>query len=111
MNNFEIMRTTILIIGWPVLIAGSVYLLIKGRQVYNMVKGSMIGKITKTLVATMLVEMYSLGIVTTAYMYADEERGVLVGIPIFLIWFIMFIWSMKTLISARNEVHKMSQAN
>jgi hypothetical protein len=110
MNNFETVRTLILIIGWPVLIVGSIYLFVKGRQVYNMVKGSMIGKITKTLVVTMMVEMYSLGIVTTAYMYENVNNGVVVGIPIFAIWFVMFIWSMKTLIAARNEIHKMNQA-
>lgn len=108
MNNLQTVRTIILVVGWPVLVAGSIYLFVKGRQVYSMVKGSMIGKITKAMVITMLVEMYSLGIVTTAYMYADEKNGVLVGIPIFAIWFVMFIWSMKTLIVARNEIHKMN---
>jgi hypothetical protein len=103
------MRTIILVVGWPVLIAGSIYLFIKGRQVYSMVKGSMIGRITKTMVITMLVEMYSLGIVTTAYMFENVTKGVYFGIPIFLIWFIMFVWSMKTLIAARNEIHNMSK--
>jgi hypothetical protein len=108
MNNFETVRTLILFVGWPVLVAGSVYLFIKGRQVYEMVRGSMIGKIVKTLVITMLVEMYSLGIVTTAYMFENVQDGVMVGVPIFSIWFIMFVWSMKTLISARNEIHEMN---
>lgn len=98
-----------MVVGWPVLIAGSIYLFVKGRQVYSMVRGSMIGKITKVLVITMLVEMYSLGVVTTAYMFENVQNGVYFGIPIFLIWFVMFIWSMRTLISARNEVHKMNQ--
>jgi hypothetical protein len=109
MNTLEMTRTLILVIGWPVLIAGSIYLFITGKKVYSMVKGSMIGKIIKTTVVTMLVEMYSLGIVTTLYMMTDLERGIMVGVPIFLIWFVMFVWSMKTLISASNEVHKMNQ--
>ena len=111
MNNFETVRTIILIVGWPVLVAGSVYLFVKGKQVYGMVKGSMIGKITRTMVITMLVEMYSLGIVTTAYMYENVNNGVLLGIPIFLVWFVMFVWSMKTLIAARNEIHNMNKAS
>ncbi len=109
MNNFEVMRTIVLIVGWPVVVAGGMYLFIKGRQIYSMVSGSMIGRITKTLVITMMVEMYSLGIVVTAYMFENVENGVLVGVPIFAIWFVMFVWSMKTLISARNEIHQMSQ--
>jgi hypothetical protein len=109
MSNLEIVRTIILVVGWPVLIAGSIYLFVKGRQVYSMVKGSMIGKITKAMVITMLVEMYSLGIVTTLYMYENVKNGVLVGVPVFAIWFVMFVWSMKTLIAARNEIHKMNQ--
>jgi len=109
MNNLETVRTIILAVGWPVLIAGSVYLFIKGRQVYSMVNGSIVGKITKILVVTMMVEMYSLGIVTTAYMFDNVNNGVVVGIPIFAIWFVMFVWAMKTMISATNEVNKMSQ--
>ena len=108
MNNLNTVRTIILVIGWPVLMAGSAYLFIKGRQVYEMVRGSMIGKITKALVITMMVEMYSLGIVTTAFMYENVQKGVIIGIPVFVIWFIMFVWSMKTLIAARNEIHKMN---
>jgi hypothetical protein len=84
-------------------------LFVKGRQVYGMVKGSMIGKITKALVITMMVEMYSLGIVTTAYMFENVQNGVTVGIPIFIIWFIMFVWSMKTLVAARNDIHRLNQ--
>ncbi len=109
MNNLETVRTIILVVGWPVLVIGSIYLFIKGRQVYSMVKGSMVGKITKILVVSMMVEMYSLGIVTTAYMYSNVDNGVAIGLPIFAVWFIMFVWSMKTLISATNEVHRMTQ--
>ncbi len=100
-------RTLILFIGWPILILGSVYLFIKGRSVYNMVKGSLVGKITKALIVTMLIEMYCLGIVCTAYMF-DLPNAVYIVIPVFLSWFIVFLWSIKTLISARHEVDKIS---
>ncbi len=109
MNNLETVRTLILSIGWPVLIAGSIYLFVKGRRVYGMVKGSLVGKITKILVVSMLVGMYSLGIVTTAYMSENVTKGVLLGAPIFVVWFGMFVWAMQTLVSASNEVHKLSE--
>ncbi|MFA6272915.1 MAG: hypothetical protein WC673_00250 [Candidatus Paceibacterota bacterium] len=109
MNTIIVIRTIILAVGWPVLVAGSIYLFIKGREVYNLVKGSLVGKITKALVFTMLVEMYSLGIVTTAYMFENSEKGVMVGLPIFLIWFVVFVWSLRTLIKAKQEVSKLNQ--
>lgn len=73
-----------------------------------MVKGSLVGKITKALVFTMIVEMYSLGIVTTAYMFENAEKGVMVGLPIFILWFVVFVWSLLTLIKAKQEVSKLN---
>jgi len=101
-------RNLILGIGWPVLIGGSIFLFIKGRGVYSMVKTALIGKITKTLVFTMLIEMYSLGIVCTAYMMADPSSTYLVFF-IFLIWFIVFILSLRVLMQAEAEIKKMTQ--
>lgn len=100
-------RNLILIIGWPVLIGGSIYIFIKGRSVYRLVKGSLIGKLTKVLVLTVLVEMYSLGIVTTALMLIDQ-RGIYLGLPIFIIWFIMFALSLRVLSDARKEAEKLT---
>jgi hypothetical protein len=106
-NIIVTIRTFILVVGWPVLILGSIYLFIKGRNVYKMVKGSLVGKITKALVITMLIEMYCLGIVCTAYMFG-LPNAVYVVIPVFLAWFIVFVWSIKTLIMAGHEANKIS---
>jgi hypothetical protein len=100
--SLSMMRNIILGIGWPILIIGSIYIFVKGSQVYNMVKGSLIGKITKTLVYTMLVEMYSLGIVSTAFMFYEEKSAYLI-LPIFLIWFVSFIATIKVIIKAEKE--------
>jgi len=102
-----IMRNLILGIGWPILIIGSIYIFIKGRKVYQLVKGSLVGKITKVLVYTMLVEMYSLGIVSTAFMFTDERSTYLI-LPIFLIWFITFAASLKVLNNAEQETNKLT---
>ena len=101
-------RNVILAIGWPVLVAGSVYLFLKGRSVYKMVRGSLVGRITKILILTMLVEMYSLGVVSTALMYSDL-RGVYLVLPVFVIWFVMFIMSLRVLISAGREAQGVTQ--
>ena len=105
--SLSIMRNIILIIGWPVLIGGSILLFVRGREVYKLVKGSLVGKITMVLVYTMLVEMYSLGIVSTAYMFSDTKSVYLV-LPVFLAWFIVFVWSLKVLIAAGQEAKKIS---
>jgi len=106
MDFLIMMRNLILGIGWPVLIGGSIYLFLKGQSVYSMVKDALIGKITKTLVFTMLIEMYSLGIVCTAYMLESPNSTYLVFF-IFLIWFIVFISSLKVLMKAEAEIKKM----
>ncbi|MBU1557691.1 hypothetical protein KKC45_01910 [Patescibacteria group bacterium] len=103
----EMTRTIILAVGWPVLIAGSVYLVFQGRKVYGMVKDSLVGKITKALVVTMLVEMYSLGIITTMYML-DNINAVRWGVLVFALWFIVFIWTIKTIRAAQKEIAHMA---
>lgn len=108
MDYLIMMRNLILGIGWPVLIIGSIFLFVKGRGVYNMVKTAIIGKITKTLVFTMLIEMYSLGIVCTAYMLTSPNSTYLVFF-IFLVWFIVFISSLRVLMKAEAEIKKMTQ--
>lgn len=108
MTYLDMIRDFILGVGWPVLIAGSIYLFVKGRSVYKLVKGSLIGKLTKILVLTILVEMYSLGIVTTTLMLVDQ-RGIYLGLPIFTIWFVVFILTLKVLRDARKEVENMTK--
>jgi uncharacterized paraquat-inducible protein A len=108
MDNLIMTRSLILGIGWPVLIAGSIYLFIKGKHVYNLVKGSLIGNVVKVLVSTMMVEMYSLGIVSTAFMFCSTN-GIYVVLPIFAIWFVMFVWSMKALMKAGEQARALTE--
>lgn len=105
MNN--LMMIIILGVGWPVLIIGSIYLFIKGKHVYALVKGSLVGKVIRILVITMMIEMYSLGIVSTGFMYCST-KGVYVVLPIFLVWFIMFVLTMKVLMKAEQEARALT---
>jgi len=50
----EMIRNIILLIGWPVLIGGSIFLVVKGNETYKYVKGSLVGKISRVLVITTL---------------------------------------------------------
>lgn len=101
-------RTFILAVGWPVLIVGSIFLFVKGRKVYQLVKGSLVGKVTNALVITMLVGMYSLGIVATVLMYCDEKIGVWTVLPIFAAWFATFVWTLMILSKAQKEAAALS---
>lgn len=101
--------TIILAVGWPLLIIGSVYLFIKGKTVYSLVKGSLIGKVVRILVYTMMVEMYSLGVVSTGFMYCSN-KGVYTVVPIFMIWFVMFFITMKVLMNAEKEARALSES-
>lgn len=106
--SIELMRTIVLGVGWPVLIAGSVYLFIRGRHVYRLVKGATIGRVSKTLVFTMLVEMYSLGAVSTALMFCDDN-GVYLVVPVFVVWAIVFVQSLRTLGAAQKEIEALTK--
>jgi hypothetical protein len=107
MTYLAMIRDIILGIGWPVLIAGSIFIFIRGRGVYKMVKGSLVGNLTKTLVFSVLVEMYSLGIVSTAFMFC-QEKGVYLVLPVFLVWFISFVATLKVLQQAKKEADKLT---
>jgi len=106
MNN--LIMTIILVVGWPVLIVGSIYLFIKGKHVYALVKGSLVGKVVKILVYTMMIEMYSLGIVATGFMYCSN-KGIYIVAPVFLIWFIMFAITIKVLMNAEREARSLTE--
>jgi hypothetical protein len=110
MTYLAMIRDIILIIGWPVLIGGSIYIFARGMGVYKLVKGSLVGNLTKTLVFSVLVEMYSLGIVSTFYMFR-EETGVYIVLPVFFVWFISFIATIRVLGQAKKEADKLTQPN
>lgn len=108
METLGLIKVMILAVGWPVLIISSIYLFVKGRSVYSMIRGSLIGRITKALVFTMVLEMYSVGILITAFMYIDEVRGVIISLPIFIVWYGVFLWCIGVLEKAKTEVSKLS---
>lgn len=103
-TNLELIRTFILATGWPILIAGSIYLTMVSIKFYRDIGKTVFGKLVVAMVLGWFVSMYSLGITATAYMFTQVQSGVAVVIPIFLIWFVtMFIitwavfrWSKET---------------
>jgi len=100
----------ILFIGWPIIIIASIYVYARGRSVYSHVKGSLIGRITKTLVLSLMLEMYSIGAACTAYMLIDSKSIYLVSM-IFAILLAVFIATIRMVKLASDETKKIIEGN
>ena len=88
---FEMIRFLILAIGWPVLIAGSVIITVKAHNFYQKTNKLALGRLILAQTVGILVSMYSLGIVATAFMFCNVENGTKVVLPIFLVWFVIMV--------------------
>lgn len=84
------LRNFILSFGWPVLILGSVYIVLKAWDFYKTLEKSIFGKLVFPSLVGWLVSMYSLGIVATFYM-ANDVEGTKVVLPIFIAWFVTMV--------------------
>lgn len=86
MVSQDTLRTFIIGFGWPVLIFTSIYILVKSWLFYQKVKESPFGKLVLASSAGWLITMYSLGIVSTFYLFRDVS-AVRIIFPVFLAWF------------------------
>lgn len=86
-----------------VLVMGSVYLIIEGYRVHKLFAESIVGKLIKTLVVVVLIELYSLGIVCFAFI-TFYRRGVWVLLPIVLLWIISLGFAIVSVRSAKQQV-------
>jgi len=84
------LRTFILSFGWPVLILGSIYIVLKAWDFYKTLEKSIFGKLVFPSLVGWLISMYSLGIVATFYML-DNVEGTKVVLPIFIAWFVTMV--------------------
>lgn len=91
MDIFVKLRTLIVIIGWFFLIAGSVLIFYKQLLFNKQIGRPTLSKIMILVAAGWFVTMYSLGIVSTVFMYHSVVLGVKVVLPIFIVWFITII--------------------
>ena len=98
--------TYILWTGLALLVIGSVYLIIEGVRVHKLFSNSVIGRLVQTLVVVVLVELYSLGVVSIALLNFSP-RGILVLIPIIGLWILCLIYSIYSIHATRREVSKL----
>lgn len=110
------LRAVILVIGWPVLIVGSVILFFMGWRFAKATKGTIFARLVFPTVLGWLVTMYILGITASFYMFDAPRKGPLVVFPIFLVWFVTFIalaritrrWSLEA-IKVKNLYTKLEE--
>lgn len=76
----------ILVLGWPILLTGSLVVLHAAVKFYRNVQRSVLGRLVFVMVVGWLVSMYSLGITATAYMLRDPQHSVPFVVPIFAAW-------------------------
>ncbi|OGZ44863.1 MAG: hypothetical protein A3J54_00355 [Candidatus Ryanbacteria bacterium RIFCSPHIGHO2_02_FULL_45_13b] len=86
----EILRTFLISIGWIALICASIFIFIKSWLFYWETKGSPFGKLVAAAHAGWLITMYSLGLVSTFYLFRDIS-SLRIIFPIFVVWFVTLI--------------------
>ncbi|OGC04841.1 hypothetical protein A2276_02620 [candidate division WOR-1 bacterium RIFOXYA12_FULL_43_27] len=104
--SLALIRNFILLTGWPILIAGSLFLLWKAFKFHKDVNKVVFGKLVIIMTAGWLSTMYCLGIVATVAMFLDLNIGVFVVLPVFVIWAIsmviitgiILIWSKEAVV-------------
>lgn len=95
-------RDIVIFVGWPILVFASILIFVKGRHIYHLVRNSLVGKVTKALVYSLLVNLSSLGIICTLYIFSDSN-AVKVVLPVLVVWLIVFIWTLRTIMQAERE--------
>lgn len=93
-------------LAFAVLMAGSVYLIIEGIKVHALFSESVVGKLVKTLVVVFLIELYSLAVVSFAYVIL-YPNGITVILPVVFLWLLSLIYAILAVRSAKKEVTKL----
>lgn len=95
--------TTYLWLALAVLILGSLYLIVEGYKVHKLFTESIVGKLVKALVVVFLIELYSLGIVSYAFVFF-YPKGTIVLLPIVVLWIVSLAFAIFAIRSAKNQV-------
>src|SRR5262249_53258288 len=90
-------------IALGVLVLGSIYLIIEGYKVHKLFAESIVGKLVKALVVVFIIELYSLGVVSYAFIFF-YPKGTTVLLPIVLLWIVSLLFAIFAIRSAKSEV-------
>lgn len=95
--------TIYLWVALALLLIGSIYLIVEGYKVHKLFLESVVGKLIKALVTVFLIELYSLGVVSFAFIYF-YPRGTVVLLPILVLWIISLLFAIFAVRSAKKQV-------
>jgi hypothetical protein len=93
-------------IAIAILLAGSVYLIVEGVKVHKIFAESIVGRLVKTLVVVFLIELYSLCVISFAFM-TFKPQAVIVIFPIVLLWLVSLVIAIFAIRGAKQEVTKL----
>lgn len=106
--DMELIRNLILMVGWPVLVVGSIWLIILNQKFYRDTGKSVFGKLVFIMVCGWLISMYSLGFTASAFMLTDIN-GVRFVLPIFMVWSLTMVLIIWTTLRLGKEVVSLSE--
>lgn len=89
--NLELIRTVILVVGWPVLVVAAVIFFASSYKFYLRTHKLALGKIIVASSISQLISMASLGIVATAFLYTNLDTGLRIVFPVFMVWFAVIV--------------------
>lgn len=90
------------------LVLGSIYLIIEGYRVQQLFADSVVGRLVKTLVTVVVIEMYSLGVAAFAFVYFNP-KNVLILLPIAILWLVSLGIAIFGVNSAKKETYKLTR--
>lgn len=108
MMIWEVLRLFILVIGWSVLLIGGVFVYLKIRSIYADLKRVEFEKLASVTFLGWIITMFSLGVVATAYMFSSPMHGVIVTLPVFILWLITMILLLKIVFRLSIGVRRIS---
>ncbi len=90
-------------IGIAVLIIGSIYLIVEGVKVHKIFAESIVGRLVKILVVVLIIELYSLGLVSFAFI-RFYPKGMIFILPIVFLWIVGLAYAIFGIRGAKREV-------
>ena len=95
-------------VGIGILLIGSVYLIVEGVKVQKIFADSIVGRLVKTLVVVLLIELYSLGLVSFAFV-RFYPKGLIFILPIVFLWIVSLAYAILAVRGAKQEVANLTK--
>jgi hypothetical protein len=96
--------------GWLFLVFGTIYILLRGKVVLKLIKGSIIGRLAMGLMFGFFVETYMVLILCTVLLNSSENNVYVVS-PAILVWLIVCLICWRVMRRARIDAEKIVQGD